>query len=260
MAERKDIIMRLSGGAGNADPNLSLGGVISTASQIASQSVVFDGGGVAGVTLNEALGHATPGVGTLDFTLTGTLLQWTPPGAGAQGAGVDVSIDGDYLIPAAPDNEYVLVTVVAASLPGGDTSDTATVASEVDAFFDVVGNVEAALGDIEYRCFYILNDAGAGDALNVKIWITMQPGDSGTMLAIGVDPAGVNGTAVTVADEDTAPVGPVFTAPVTEGTAIIVGNLTPGDFAAVWVRRTVPTNELASETDDKSELTIGVSF
>jgi len=52
----------------------------------------------------------------------------------------------------------------------------------------------------------------------------------------------------------------VFTAPVTQGTAILIGNLSPGDFQAVWVRRAVPINEMASETDDKSELTIGVSF
>ncbi len=266
MATRVDMIKRLSGGAGNANPNLSLGGVISTASQIFSQSIVYDGSGIAGVTLNEGLGTQLEGVGLLTFDFAATTLVWDPQFAGGSaGTPIDVSIDGDFLIPAAPDNEYILVTVVAASLPGSNTNDTVTITNNVNNLFAQVGGVEAALGSIKYRCYYFRNDAGAGDALNTRIWITQQPAFTGTMIAIGLDPAGIGdgvatGVATTIVDEDTAPAGVSFTAPVTEGTALLIGNLLPGEVQAVWVRRTVPVNELNESDADPSEITTGVSF
>lgn len=263
MADVTDIVKRLSGGAAESDPDLALGGVMSTVG-IDSQTAVYPTSTIAGVTLVEGLGHSSEGTGTLTFAIAGTTLVWNPA-SGLNGAPVDVSIDGRYAIKSAAGNEYIIVDVVAASLPGGNTAVDVDINNIQNNLFDDISNLEAALGETDYRCFYVLNDAGAGTALNVRVWITQQPGLSPTMFSIGLDPVGIGdgsatGVAVTIANEDTAPVGVVFTAPVTEGTALMIGNLTPGDVQAVWIRRTVPTNTLQDPPEDPGEVTIGVSF
>lgn len=264
MATRLDIEKRLSGGASNSDPNASIGGIMSS-NAIGSQTAVYDSSSISGVTLLEGLGHATEGLGTLAFVTSATTLAWDPPGTGVEGTPVDVSLDGTYIIAGSPDDEYIIVDVVAASLPGGDDSQAVDIANILNNLFDDVGALEAAIGDIEYRCFYVLNNAGSGDALNARVWITQQPGNTPLMLDIGLDPAGVGdgsstGVAATPSDEEDPPAGVSFSAPVTEGTGLMIGNLSPGDAQAVWVRRTVDPNTIASSPNDPSEITIGVSF
>lgn len=263
MADQQDVVKRLSGGAAEADPNNALGGVMSSV-QVDSQTAVYDAGGIAGVTLIEALGHSLDGSGTLSFTFATTELDWNPL-SGTAGIAVDVSIDGTYIIAGNPGEEYLEVDVVAASLPGIDASDGVTVTHITAGLFANIGGIEAALGSTKYRCFYIRNDHVADTLMNVSLWITRQPSDTGAMVAIGLDPVGIGdgsatGVAVTIVDEDTAPVGVVFTAPITQGTALQIGNLLTGEVQAVWVRRTIGPNEQLQTVDDRWELTIGASF
>ena len=82
-----------------------------------------------------------------------------------------------------------------------------------------------------------------------KIWVVYQTPSAGTQIDIGLDPAGINGTAVTIANETTAPVGVVFSHPTTEGTSIAIGNLTAGDYQAIWLKRIVSSGASASQDD-----------
>lgn len=264
MASREEMVKRLSGGAAESNPNNALGGVMSSV-QIDSQSAVYVGGGIAGVTLAEGLGHQIEGDGNLDFDFATGALTWTPFGGSVGPAVVVSGGDARYLIEDAVGNQYVLVDVVSASLPGSDTDDDVTIGNIPQNLFNLIAGTEAALGSVKYRCYYILNDAGAGDALNVKLWITRQPAVSNTLIAVGLDPVGIGdgsatGVATTIANEDTAPAGVSFTTPVTEGTALMIGNLQPGEVQAIWIRRTVQANELNEDPDDPSEITHGVSF
>lgn len=116
------------------------------------------------------------------------------------------------------------------------------VISSVDAaatIFDDVSSAEATAGDIEYRCVYVKNTHATLTALGTKMWIQTQTPSGDTDVAIALAGEGLNGTAETVANEATAPVGETFSAPSSFAGGLTIGNLAPGDHYPVWVRRTV---------------------
>jgi hypothetical protein len=68
-------------------------------------------------------------------------------------------------------------------------------------------------------------------------------------MAIGVDPAAPNAEALIIAKGSVAPLGVVFTSPVTLGTGLTFTGLNAGDTVCLWVRRTVLEGSPASNTD-----------
>ena len=114
--------------------------------------------------------------------------------------------------------------------------------SSVDAgssIFDDVASAEAAAGDTEYRCIYVKNTHATLTYLSAKIWIQTQTPSADTDVAIALGGEGLNGTAETVANENTAPVGESFTSPSSFAGGLTIGDLAPGAYYPVWVRRTV---------------------
>lgn len=103
--------------------------------------------------------------------------------------------------------------------------------------FDAVGSAEAAAGDTEYRCIYVAN-TGTTTATNVKLWINADTTQANITPALALGGEGLNGTAETVANENTAPAGESFSTPTTEGAALSLGSLAQNDEYPVWVRRT----------------------
>lgn len=252
MASAADLKFILSGGAANTDPAAALGGAISTAGGgvILSQSITAST--IGGVTYDDAAGNAL-GNGTVTFTASGQTLQWTPPG-GAIGPAVAVGTNGTYTLYGADGLGQVKVTVVAASLPGTDASQSPTIANQTNKLFDDIVQAEAASGDTEYRCFYVKNDHASDSMTGVKLWINSDASGADS-LAIALDLAGVNGTADTIADESTAPSPSLtFTAPADESSALDIGTLTAGQYYGVWVRRTVPAAIVVSTAADVSSL------
>lgn len=247
-----DIGLFLSGGAGNADPNASLGGIIS-ATRFLSQNVT--GVTIAGVTVNDAAENAV-GSGTLAYLVSGQTLTWTPPG-GAAGVAVPVGSNGTYVIRGAGVTAgYLRVTVVAASLPAGNVSETVTVSNRDNNLFDDVTKAQALAGDVNYRCTYYKNAHATDTATDVRLWINQDSLGADT-IAIGADPAGVGdgsttGVATTIANEATAPAGVVFTQPLSEAASILLGTFGPGEGRAVWEQRTVPVSTLVATADDTS--------
>ena len=122
---------------------------------------------------------------------------------------------------------------------GGARSTTTQVSATTNSFFDIVNSTEASAGDTEYRCFYVVNAHGSLTLQNAKIWISGDTTNAENAIAIALAGEGVNGTAETVANESTAPVGESFTTPTSEGGALSIGNIPAGQHQAVWVRRTV---------------------
>lgn len=250
-----DMEVRLSGGASNTDPNASLGGVISS-ERVLSQSASAPTN-VTGVVIDYANGNAT-GNGTLAFINATTTLTWTPNG-GTVGTAVDVSTDGKYVIADSTGNQQLHVTVTAASLPGTDQSDAdINIANIANETFDDIAKQDSLDGDTEYRCVYVKNTHATDSMLNATIWINSDASGADS-LKIGADPAGVGdgsttGVATTIANEDTAPAGVTFTAPVSQGTGINLGTLAAGQSAAFWIERTVPPNTTTSTPIDLSEI------
>lgn len=120
----------------------------------------------------------------------------------------------------------------AASL-GGAMSSTAVTA---DTIFDVVSAVEAAAGDIEYRCVYVMNN-GTMTLDVVSLYVSDAPTTG--VLAIALGGEGIGGTAETVANENTAPSDESFSTPTTSGTGLTAGPLAVGEARPVWLRRTI---------------------
>lgn len=249
-----DIGLFLSGGAGNTDPNLSLGGVISSTRWLSQNT---SGVTIAGVTVNDAAAN-TVGSGTLAYTVSGQTLTWTPPG-GAAGSAVPTSTNGTYIIRGSGATAgYLRVTIVAASLPAGNVSNTVVVSNRDNGLFDDVTKAEALAGNDNYRCVYYKNNHASDTATSVSVWINQDSLGADT-IQIGSDPAGVGdgvatGVATTVVNEATAPAGVVFSQPLTEGAAISLGTFTFGTGRALWIKRSVPVSTLVATADDTSLL------
>jgi len=252
MASAADLKFILSGGAANTDPAAALGGAISTAGGgvILSQSITAST--LGGVTYDDAAGNSAGG-GTVTFTSSGTTLQWTPPG-GAIGAAVNITPSGVYAVYGADGLGHIKITSNTGSF-GGDAAQNVTIANQVNKLFDDVARAEAVTGDTEYRCFYVRNDHASDTLTSTKLWLSADTNGADT-LAIGLDPVGLNGTATTIVDENTAPSGVTFSAPTEETTALSLGNLAPTDYYAVWVRRTVPVATVDTTTADASALKV----
>jgi hypothetical protein len=122
---------------------------------------------------------------------------------------------------------------------GGAIGTTELTAGDNNLFDDVTG-AEASAGDTEYRCFYIKNTHGTLTLSSTYLWIQTETASTDDSVDIGLDLAGKNGTADTVADEDTAPSPAVsFSHPTTKGAGLSLGDLAPGDYYAIWVKRIV---------------------
>jgi hypothetical protein len=120
---------------------------------------------------------------------------------------------------------------------GGQASSTPAPQS----LFDNVSSNEAQPGDVEYRCIFVKN-AGDVNLLTAKVWILQNTPDPDTVVAIGLDPSGLNGIPPIIANENTPPVGVSFSAPADEASAISLGTIGAGQSYPVWVRRTVLAN------------------
>lgn len=133
---------------------------------------------------------------------------------------------------------------------GGVRSTTQIVDATLENLFDNVSGQESNDGDIEYRGFYVMNNTGSALALeNAVIWVqTVTPSPS-SEVAIALADEGVNGTMETIANESTAPSGPVFTAPVSKATGLTLGNIPAGQHFGIWIRRTITLGAAAFNND-----------
>ena len=259
MATLADLVVRLGGGAANTDPNASLGDAMSTVSGgLVDSRTATAPTTITGVTINDAPGNAK-GTGTLTFDSTLSTLRWTDPG-GQIGVAIDVSVNGDYAIQGANDGGLLNVTVVSASLPSGDLTNTITITELDNNLCDDVAKAESLAGDTEYRTIYMENKHSADSMVDVKVWIENNTPGQDT-IAIQLDPAGLNGTAVIIATENTAPAGVDFDVvnPIDEASALSLGTLAFGDFFPMWVKRLVPAATSAQQLNNEFRLAMKIS-
>lgn len=135
---------------------------------------------------------------------------------------------------------------------GGAISTTEITDSSLHNLFDVVSGTEASSGDAEYRCFYIKNTHASLTWQTVKLWIQTTTPSTDSVIAIGLDPVGISGTATAPGAEGTAPTGVTFTSPTSEGAALTLpgdGNLDLSEYIAVWLRRTISSGAAAYSSD-----------
>lgn len=104
----------------------------------------------------------------------------------------------------------------------------------------------------DYRCIYLTNTHPTDSATNVGVYIAEQPSALDS-LTIGLDPAGVNGGATTIASSTDAPAGVIFTASDYD-TPLNVGTLAPGDSIAFWLKRVSTPSTIAPTIVDASKI------
>jgi hypothetical protein len=136
-------------------------------------------------------------------------------------------------------------TSAAASL--GGAISTTELAAGTHNLFDVVSSAEASAGDSEYRCFYVKNTNSTLTLQSSKIWVSTDTTGAGSDVQIALDSGGVNGTAGTIANESTVPTSITgsFAAYTSEGASLSIGNIPPGEYQAIWVRRIINAGAVA---------------
>lgn len=132
---------------------------------------------------------------------------------------------------------------------GDQISTTTITTATLNNIFDDVSGAEAAAGDVEYRCIFVLNNHATLTLTGAQTSIQSQTAGGGT-IDIGLDTTAISAKgsasaqALTVANESTAPAGVTFAA-----TPITLGDLAPGQVKAVWLRRTVTAGAGALNPD-----------
>lgn len=133
----------------------------------------------------------------------------------------------------------------AMSTAGGGLITTDT----LNNVWDNVSGAESSSGDTEYRCIYIKNNHGSLTLTGAKIWISSQTPSSDTSIEIALGGEGLNGTAETVANENTAPAGESFSSPSSFGAGLSLGNMASGNTYPVWIKRIVGSSAAAANAD-----------
>lgn len=120
--------------------------------------------------------------------------------------------------------------------------------------WDNITKAENFAGTTDYRCVYIKNaSATPGDLFaNGVIYIS---GTSQAVFQIGLDPAGVNATATTIANETTAPTGISF-GNHPQGSPLTIPTLNEGDYIGLWIKRTASNITGSGTIPDALNLTI----
>lgn len=183
-------------------------------------------------------------------------MAWIPPGAGVVD-GIDVSAGGRFRIPSSL-NGSVVVDVVALSLPATNQTDADIQATDLlNQAWDDYDRTDSFEGAIEYRCHYVKNTHSIDTAFNVGIFIDTDAVGADA-IGLGIDPASVGdgvttGVATSIVSDQDPPSAVTFSAPA-RGGALALGNLAPGQMAAVWIRRTLPPLNTLGTVKDLSIL------
>ena len=138
----------------------------------------------------------------------------------------------------------------AATSLGDQVSTTAITTATLNNLFDDVSGAEAAAGDVEYRCIFVLNSHATLTLQNATVEVLSQTTGGGS-IDIATDNTAVSAKgsasaqATTVANESTAPTGvSAFGAG-----PLSLGSLGPGQVKGVWLRRTVTAGAGAVDPD-----------
>jgi len=115
---------------------------------------------------------------------------------------------------------------------------------------DDITSTEALAGIVIYRGYYYSNEITSSPLTwtTPVFWIESQTSSGDTDVAIAIADEAKNIAIEVIADEETAPSGPSFTAPATKATGIAIGDLDQDDNRGHWVRYNV--NAASSSTLD----------
>ena len=141
-------------------------------------------------------------------------------------------------------------TSAAACLGGAMSTDAAGVIDTgvANDLWDDVASAEASAGDTEYRGFYIKNNHATLTYSDARAYISPNTTSADDTFAIAIADEAVNNAEETIANESTAPVGPVFSSPADYATGLALNTttgLTGTSYKGMWIRRVVTASAAA---------------
>ncbi len=110
---------------------------------------------------------------------------------------------------------------------------------------DDITSAEASAGITIYHCYFYENAHGSLTYIAPRFWIDSQTSSVDTSVEVANAGEAKNTAAETVADEETAPVGEVFTTPANYAAGITLGDLNASDYKGVWVKYIVGSSAAA---------------
>lgn len=134
----------------------------------------------------------------------------------------------------------------------GGARSTTVCPTGINALFDLTTGDEAAAGKTSYRCVFFRNEDSDSDGLISPVLFMADNTDaSDTTYEIGLDPAGKNASATTIANEAAAPAGVSFSAPATKGAGLALpsGPYAQNDYIAVWIKQIVNAGAASTASD-----------
>jgi hypothetical protein len=246
----------LSGDSGNTDPLMSIGGRVSVSGDFSFQTFVQDTA-LPGVTIDR-LGNNAIGSAVLSYEKMQNgayLFRWTPESTDSF-AGRVVSASGRYGLATAHGigNGFVVLDIDVLALSANVASTSVTVRNTVGTLFSEVSEDEAYSGMVDYRCVYLKNAHTSKTFTNGLLEVRRISGLPSS-LAVGADFSGAGdgittGVATTPVDRFTSP-GVLF------GQQATIPTLAPGQYAAVWIRRTIPEGWFIDGVDSNLLLVSG---
>lgn len=257
-----DTALLYSGGAGNADPLASLGGIVSATGPALQLFTAL--ASISGVTLLEVGGMED---GTLEFAYLGASkeVKIRPPNKDS-GPYVAIGSLGDHnsvLTGGAGGGEgYAVIGVVEASLSGSNLADASTISLTNEVILPNVTAGQAATGATQYRCIFIKNNHATVGIVRVGVYLAYDTAGEDTIsYAIdtdaGVGDGSTTGVPADIGTEDngTPLLGLTFESETDPLLAQdFIGTIAPGQTIPIWIKRVVPQYVDESVIDNSFEL------
>lgn len=247
----------LSGGSSNADPELALGGALST-EMVRGKPAAYVSTTVAGVSIEYAIGdNANTGTGSLFVDVQGdhAEIQWSAPTIGTIVGTFPVTESGTYAI-FCDESNYLVVTVDYPSLVLGTYTESVSVGFESQNVFDDTATAETTTGSTSYRCIFFKNISDTSHTYRFMQVVESSPNSA--QYFMGMNASEVN-TAQTIADEFTAPSGVTFYESGVSVTDQLVFTLSAGDSQAIWLRRTIPARASGEPLTDQCSMILAIT-
>jgi len=236
----------LSGGASNADPDLSLGGTISS-TKLTGQTITLLGGDFTGISIVDGSGVETAGI--LDYNNTAKTLKFKKFG-GADPTTEQTAYftgDGYYVVGNFEGDQMITVYCTFASLPASQQQKTIdTVTNISQNLFNNVTEQESLGGIVKYRHLYIKNTYSS------QILVTLFIGKQFTgldYLEIGAAQLISGVTDELLTNDETAPQNVTFINPTLEsdGLSFLIN---VGESCGFYIKRTVtPITDISTPSD-----------
>lgn len=178
-------------------------------------------GSIAGVVPLAVASRCGPGTAAIRSGPNGIELSFRAPGSQTWGVAVDCAADGSYLLEDGEDlSKWLRVQVYADHLPSGPTEASVRLADRLQGDNYTLGMTDiaaadAASGKSEQLSYQLTNVSGVGLS-NVRIWL-----DAAVQYLEIQDGAG-------------------WVTPTDEQNALVLGDIAPGSYASVTLRRTIP--------------------